>query len=60
MDNQQRELVILLVKRAELNLQMQDIEAALKDLQTAIEKDPTYVKVRKERREQFRSLLMSH
>lgn len=35
----------MLVKRAEINLEMEDFSSALKDLQTAIEKDPTYVKV---------------
>lgn len=45
MDIQHRELATLLVKRAEINLEMEDFSSALKDLQTAIEKDPTYVKV---------------
>jgi hypothetical protein len=45
MDEQQTEQAVLFVQRAEVSLKMLDITGALKDLQTAADKDPSYVKV---------------
>jgi hypothetical protein len=42
---QKSDLAVLFVKRAEINLEMQDLSSALRDLQIAIEKDPCYAKV---------------
>jgi hypothetical protein len=41
-----KQLAVTYVKRAEVNLDLNDIPSALQDLSTAIEKDPTYARVR--------------
>jgi hypothetical protein len=40
------ELALILVKKAELLIDTKDLDGALKDLQLAIEKDPSYARVR--------------
>ena len=45
MDKQQRDSAASWVKRAEINLDVYDIRGALKYIQTAIDKDPKYIKV---------------